>query len=369
MNNREYINENYKLVKSLKKDGSVMIAKCTIDDSLYVVKNKRAYDSGIYKRLKEEQITGIPKIYEVLEDENGFWVIEEFIQGRTLEEFFGEPEYMSAAGDLGNPVDNVTADNGLTASGYVSDADAPIYDNVIEVDFDTTGIDAKEVIGENASEWMLTNVIESVAKTLHKLHSLEPPIIHRDIKPENIIITDLAEIKLLDFNISRGYTGKAEKDTVAMGTKGFAPPEQYGFKESDCRSDIYSLGATIKYLMAKTNCHSKMLSDFVDKAMAFDPGNRFQNMIEVLYFVKNYDEDETETLLRSDAEKRNGFEGKADSAKSGTNSNPDEADILDSKQKYELEMEKLRLSREKNYIAAILAVLIVIIVMIVAMSI
>lgn len=340
MNNREYINENYKLVKSLKKDGSVMIAKCTIDDGLYVVKNKRAYDSGIYKRLKEEQITGIPKIYEVLEDENGFWVIEEFIQGRTLEEFFGGPEYMSSA----------------------ADTDTPIYDNVIEVDFDTTGIDAKEVIGENASEWMLSNVIESVAKTLHKLHSLEPPIIHRDIKPENIIITDLAEIKILDFNISRGYTGKAEKDTVAMGTKGFAPPEQYGFKESDCRSDIYSLGATIKYLMAKTSCHSKMLSDFVEKAMAFDPGNRFQNMIEVLYFIKNFSEDETESLLKNEYEKN-------ESEMAGSNSNPDEADIMDSKQKYELEMEKLRLTREKNYIAAIMAVLIVIIVMIVAMSI
>ena len=56
MNVKEYINSNYKLVKSLKRDGSVMIARCTIDDALYVVKNKKAYDSEIYKRLKEADI-------------------------------------------------------------------------------------------------------------------------------------------------------------------------------------------------------------------------------------------------------------------------------------------------------------------------
>ncbi|MCR4846625.1 MAG: protein kinase, partial [Eubacterium sp.] len=318
MNVKEYINSNYKLVKSLKRDGSVMIARCTIDDALYVVKNKKAYDSEIYKRLKEADIDGIPKVYEVLEEKDGLWVIEEFVQGRTLEEFFGDEYLADVTGDSGKAADdkatNSTATDGEGDSGKVADdktssgvasedaapggaaAESELPDNVLEVSFDSTGINGIKTEND-AAEWMLTNVIISVSKTLNKLHTLNPPIIHRDIKPENIIITDLAEIKLLDFNISRGFTGKADKDTVAMGTKGFAPPEQYGFKESDARSDIYSLGATIKYLMEKTHCKSEMLSEFIKKAMSFDPKDRFQNVIEVIYFIKHYDDDETEALL------------------------------------------------------------------------
>ena len=390
MNVKEYINSNYKLVKSLKRDGSVMIARCTIDDALYVVKNKKAYDSEIYKRLKEADIDGIPKVYEVLEEKGGLWVIEEFVQGRTLEEFFGD-EYLADVTGESSKVD-VTGDSGKAADDKASNsaasddaapggaaADGELPDNVLEVSFDSTGINGIKTEND-AAEWMLTNVIISVSKTLNKLHTLNPPIIHRDIKPENIIITDLAEIKLLDFNISRGFTGKADKDTVAMGTKGFAPPEQYGFKESDARSDIYSLGATIKYLMEKTHCKSEMLSEFIKKAMSFDPKDRFQNVIEVIYFIKHYDDDETEALLsqagNAGATGNAGLAGNGNGAYSAAGKNGASASAMDEsdKEKLRLEIENKRLELEQTkannriYAYALAVGAILLIILIIALS-
>ena len=421
MNVKEYINSNYKLVKSLKRDGSVMIARCTIDDALYVVKNKKAYDSEIYKRLKEADIDGIPKVYEVLEEKGGLWVIEEFVQGRTLEEFFGDEYLADVTGDSGKAADDKAsnsaaivgegdsgkaaddkasnsaatdgegdaakaADDKVSNSAASDDAapggaatDGELPDNVLEVSFDSTGINGIKTEND-AAEWMLTNVIISVSKTLNKLHTLNPPIIHRDIKPENIIITDLAEIKLLDFNISRGFTGKADKDTVAMGTKGFAPPEQYGFKESDARSDIYSLGATIKYLMEKTHCKSEMLSEFIKKAMSFDPKDRFQNVIEVIYFIKHYDDDETEALL-SQAGNAGlagpaGLAGNGNGAYSAAGKNGASASAMDEsdKEKLRLEIENKRLELEQTkannriYAYALAVGAILLIILIIALS-
>ena len=375
MNVKEYINSNYKLVKSLKRDGSVMIARCTIDDALYVVKNKKAYDSEIYKRLKEADIDGIPKVYEVLEEKGGLWVIEEFVQGRTLEEFFGDEYLADVTGDSGKADDdkasNSAASDDAAPGGAAADGELP--DNVLEVSFDSTGINGIKTEND-AAEWMLTNVIISVSKTLNKLHTLNPPIIHRDIKPENIIITDLAEIKLLDFNISRGFTGKADKDTVAMGTKGFAPPEQYGFKESDARSDIYSLGATIKYLMEKTHCKSEMLSEFIKKAMSFDPKDRFQNVIEVIYFIKHYDDDETEALLSQAGNA--GLAGNGNGAYSAAGKNGASASAMDEsdKEKLRLEIENKRLELEQTkannriYAYALAVGAILVIILIIALS-
>jgi len=80
------------------------------------------------------------------------------------------------------------------------------------------------------------------------LHSQDPPIIHRDIKPKNIICTDNG-VKLIDFNISRSYNPQKERDTEYMGTVGYAPPEQFGFGQTDMRSDIFSIGKTLLFMI------------------------------------------------------------------------------------------------------------------------
>ena len=77
----------------------------------------------------------------------------------------------------------------------------------------------------------------------------EPPIIHRDIKPSNIIFSSDGVVKLIDFNAARELRAEQNEDTRLMGTRRFAAPEQYGFGQSDPRTDIYALGITFYYML------------------------------------------------------------------------------------------------------------------------
>ena len=85
---------------------------------------------------------------------------------------------------------------------------------------------------------------------LDYLHHQKPPIIYRDLKPENVMVEQASgTVKLIDFGIARRYKGGKSKDTMLLGTKGYAAPEQYGKGETDARADIYSLGATLHHLL------------------------------------------------------------------------------------------------------------------------
>lgn len=88
-----------------------------------------------------------------------------------------------------------------------------------------------------------------LCRVLHYLHTCDPPIIFRDLKPSNIILTPDGIIKLIDFGVARTYKRTKAKDTVAMGSAGYAPPEQYGKGQTDARSDMYALGATLLHLL------------------------------------------------------------------------------------------------------------------------
>jgi serine/threonine protein kinase len=92
---------------------------------------------------------------------------------------------------------------------------------------------------------------------LRYLHEQTPPVIHRDIKPQNIILSDDGLATLIDFGISRYYDKNARSDTVCFGTQEFAPPEQYGFSQTDCRADIFSLGVLLGWML------TGQTSDFV----------------------------------------------------------------------------------------------------------
>lgn len=88
-----------------------------------------------------------------------------------------------------------------------------------------------------------------ICEVLTYLHTQNPPIIFRDIKPANVMITPQGQAKLIDFGIARTYKGGKKHDTVAMGTAAYAPFEQFGKGETDARSDVYSLGATLAHLL------------------------------------------------------------------------------------------------------------------------
>ncbi len=119
---------------------------------------------------------------------------------------------------------------------------------------------------------------------LSALHGMTPPVIHRDIKPQNVVIRPDGTAVLIDFGIARVHTEK-ETDTVAFGTQGFAPPEQYGFSQTDERSDIYSLGILLYWLLHHETKLSQDNHSALEKVIArcsfFDPANRFHDVEQV----------------------------------------------------------------------------------------
>jgi serine/threonine protein kinase len=119
------------------------------------------------------------------------------------------------------------------------------------------------------------------------LHGQRPPVIHRDIKPQNIVMDESGKITLIDFGISREYDESARADTVFFGTQEFAPPEQYGFSQTDNRADIFSLGVVLAWLLTgRTSLkafriRNRRLEHIIRKCTAFAPQNRYRDAKQV----------------------------------------------------------------------------------------
>ena len=97
-------------------------------------------------------------------------------------------------------------------------------------------------------------IILSLCDALQYLHSRKPPMIYRDMKPGNIMITPEGRVKLIDFGIAREYQKEKGEDTICIGTKGYAAPEQFGgMGQSDVRTDIYGLGVTLYHMLTGQN--------------------------------------------------------------------------------------------------------------------
>lgn len=119
---------------------------------------------------------------------------------------------------------------------------------------------------------------------LEVLHSMDPPVIHRDIKPQNVVIRPDGKAVLIDYGIARVRSDN-ETDTVAFGTQGFAPPEQYGYSQTDARSDIYSLGILLNWLLYRDTKIAGSGPAAPDKVIArcaaFDPQKRYADIRQV----------------------------------------------------------------------------------------
>ncbi len=126
------------------------------------------------------------------------------------------------------------------------------------------------------SEPQARQILMQMCDGLKELH--EQKIIHRDIKPSNMILQG-ERIRLIDFDAARLYKDGKDEDTNHLGTKGYAPPEQYGDGQTDPRSDIYSLGVTMKTLL-DSSCGGG-LKAILDKCTAYDPNDRFQDVDEL----------------------------------------------------------------------------------------
>lgn len=187
---------------------------------VYMMKTLSDYDEGVYAYLSEHKEKHIPEIYFYTKDaNNNLIVIEEVIQGNT-------------------------------------------FDVIIN-----KAIPDKEKL----------SYFYELLEGLSFLHNAPNPIIHRDLKPSNIMVTNKGEVKILDYDAAKVYKPENTVDTTRLGTEGVAAPEQYGFMQSDPRSDIFAIG---KMLSAAFPNNSR-IQTIAAKASSFDPKDRYSNAREL----------------------------------------------------------------------------------------
>ena len=132
------------------------------------------------------------------------------------------------------------------------------------------------------------NITLQICDVLNYLHAQKPPIIHRDIKSQNIIISEDGSCRLIDFGISRRYNANARQDTTVLGTESTAAPEQFGYQQTDAKSDIYSLGILMLFLATESldskntdQISNRRLRTIIEKCLRFDPKDRYPTIKRV----------------------------------------------------------------------------------------
>lgn len=135
------------------------------------------------------------------------------------------------------------------------------------------------------------DIFPRLCDAVEEMHQgFDEPIIHRDLKPSNIMIAK-DSLTIIDFGIARTYKESAEEDTHNFGTRAYAPPEQFGYGQTDERSDVYSLGALLYYCLSELTLSAKVqknkfkgmaipesLRQILVKATQFDPEDRYQSV-------------------------------------------------------------------------------------------
>ena len=155
---------------------------------------------------------------------------------------------------------------------------------------------------EKVVEWA-----KQICDVLGYLHSRKPPIIYRDLKPANVMLKPDGQIMIIDFGTAREFKETSIEDTSCLGTQGYAAPEQYGgHGQTDARTDIYTLGATMYHLLTGHNpslppyemypirrwnpALSSGLEKIVLKCTQRNPNDRYQNCAELMYALEHYGE-------------------------------------------------------------------------------
>ncbi|MCQ2476072.1 MAG: serine/threonine protein kinase [Clostridia bacterium] len=147
------------------------------------------------------------------------------------------------------------------------------------------GISLDEYIEKNkpVSEEETKRIILGICSGLSSIHKLG--IVHRDITPSNIIISDDSIVKIIDFGISRTIKENKGRDTMILGTAGYAAPEQFGFSQTGIRADIFAVGALMNYMLTGCMPNEKyadgFLGDIVRKSTQIDENNRYESAEEL----------------------------------------------------------------------------------------
>ena len=213
-----------------------------------VVKQSLVAETDMLKKLSHPSL---PSIVDVIEDESTFLIVMDYIQGnplsRALEEYGAQPQ-------------------------------------------------------EQVIEWA-----KQLCDVLGYLHTRTPAIIYRDMKPANVMLKPDGNVTLIDFGTAREFKEKNLADTTCLGTVGYAAPEQFGgMGQTDARTDIYCLGATLYHLVTGMNpCEppyeirpireinpslSGGLEQIILKCTQRNPQDRYQSCAELMYALEHYDE-------------------------------------------------------------------------------
>lgn len=132
----------------------------------------------------------------------------------------------------------------------------------------------------------------SLCQVLQYLHSQHPPVICRDVKPQNVVLDPSGRCHLIDLGAARRHRPEQQGDTVFLGTQITAPPEQFGYQQTDQRSDLYSLGILMRFLLTGSFDLSKQdmgpgyLRRVIRRCTAFDPKNRYSSVRAVYRALK-----------------------------------------------------------------------------------
>lgn len=171
-----------------------------------------------------------------------------------------------------------------------------IEGNSLSKALETSGAQSQE----DVIEWS-----KQLCDVLGYLHSRKPPIIYRDMKPSNVMLKPDGNVSLIDFGTAREFKSSSVEDTTCLGTQGYAAPEQYGgHGQTDARTDIYCLGATMYHLVTGHNPStppyemypirqwnpmlSSGLEEIIIKCTQRNPSDRYQSCAELLYALDHY---------------------------------------------------------------------------------
>ena len=133
------------------------------------------------------------------------------------------------------------------------------------------------------SEAEICRISRKICQTAEQFQNPDEPMIHRDIKPENIVVTPGGEVVFIDFGTMRSYKKDGSRDTFVVGTRGTAAPEQYGYTQTDQRTDVYAIGQTMLYMVSESyemnqlsECAvSRRMKKIIEKACSFEPDKRY----------------------------------------------------------------------------------------------
>lgn len=232
----EDMQEHWTVYECLKEseDSSTFLVKETVTGILCVLKwgrNRQAEflrnEMEIMEKMADRKLSGIPKTYRIFEENGKVYLVREYIEGMSLAQM-------------------------VLQKGGISEAE--IY-----------------------------RISRKICQTAEQFQNPDEPMIHRDIKPENIVVTPGGEVVFIDFGTMRSYKKDGSRDTFVVGTRGTAAPEQYGYTQTDQRTDVYAIGQTMLYMVSESyemnqlsECAvSRRMKKIIEKACSFEPDKRY----------------------------------------------------------------------------------------------